>query len=251
MPQRKGEAVIQTHDLGKTFGRVAAVSGVRIRVREGEIFGLIGPNGAGKTTTTRLLAGILKPSRGEASIAGLTTARHLREIRRIIGVVPEGVPLFRRLTAGETIAFFGRVHGVPARELEPATRRLAEALQLSDALAKPNEGLSLGTKKKVLFASALLHQPQVLICDEPTLGLDPRATEAIIAILQGLKAEGKTIFLTSHNMEMMDRLCGEIAVIHKGEIRIQGPPVAIKRELAQTLAKKEVVLDEVFLHYTA
>ncbi|HEX6861690.1 MAG TPA: ABC transporter ATP-binding protein [Thermoanaerobaculia bacterium] len=243
--------MIKTTNLTKAFGKVTAVKGVTIQVRPGEIFGLIGPNGAGKTTVSRLLSGILKPSSGEVWIGGLPLPKGLAEVRRLIGVVPEGVPLYRRLTARETIRFFGRVHGVEGATLEQRIAWLAERLQLDDQLDKPNEGLSLGTKKKVLFASALLHDPQVLICDEPTLALDPRATQSIIRILTDLKADGRTILLTSHNMDMVDQLCNQIAVIHKGQIRIQGPPQQIKRELAAANTREEVVLDEVFLHYTA
>jgi ABC-type multidrug transport system ATPase subunit len=243
--------VIRTIGLTKTFHDVEAVKRLTFQVSRGEIFGLIGPNGAGKTTTARLLAGILKPSAGEAWVAGLSVTKSMREIRKLVGVVPEGTPLYRRLTAIETIRFFGRVHGVEAAALDDRIAGLARRLDLLEHLERPNEGLSLGTKKKVLFASALLHEPEVLLCDEPTLGLDPRATQSIIEILTGLKREGKTVLLTSHNMEMVDRICDEIAVIHKGRICIQGRPSEIKRDLAQLVAKREVVLDDVFLHYTA
>lgn len=243
--------MIKAIGLTKTFHDVEAVKQLTFEVPRGKIFGLIGPNGAGKTTTARLLAGILKPSAGEAWVANLSVSKSMREIRKLIGVVPEGTPLYRRLTAFETIRFFGQIHRVETAALDDRIAELAQRLDLSEHLRRPNEGLSLGTKKKVLFASALLHEPEVLLCDEPTLGLDPRATLSIIEILSGLKRDGKTVLLTSHNMEMVDQICDGIAVIHKGRICIQGRPNEIKRDLAALVAKKEVVLHDVFLHYTA
>jgi ABC-type multidrug transport system ATPase subunit len=242
--------MIHAQALGKSFAQITAVSELSFSVEPGRIFGLIGPNGAGKTTTARLLSGVVKPSTGEAWIAGRSVIRDARGVRDVIGVVPEGIPLYRRLTARETIRFFGAVHGVPHEELDERIEAIASRVGLSHDLHRPNEGLSLGQKKKVLFASALLHQPPVLICDEPTLGLDPRASRAIITILQELREAGKSLLVTSHDMEMMDSICDCIGVIHKGRIRVEGPPDEIKARLAEETERKEVELDDVFLHYT-
>jgi len=242
---------IRTDGLTKKFAAMAAVRELDFSVKAGKIFGLIGPNGAGKTTTTRLLTGILKPTAGDAWLCGKSVRSDMAGIRKLVGLVPEGVPLFRRLTARETISFFGRVFGVPEPMLSAKTAVVAENLGLSDDLDRMNEGLSLGTKKKVLFACALVHEPKVLICDEPTLGLDPRATRTITRMLGDLREEGKTILLTSHNMVMVDELCDDIAVIYKGNICVRGAPGELKSEVSRLLDQKEVNLDEVFLHYTA
>lgn len=242
--------MIRAESLSKRFEHISAVKDVSFDIPKGEIIGLIGPNGAGKTTSVRMLTGILKPSGGNAWVHERSIRNGIEKIREVLGVVPESVNLYRRMTARETIRFFGQVYGVPFPQLDSRINELAKRLDLGSHLDRPNEGLSLGTKKKVQFATALVHDPQVLICDEPTLALDPRAKLTIAETLEKLREDGKTILVTSHNMDLVDRICNQVAVICNGQIRAIGTPSQLKSSLGDTQSGKEVTLDDVFLHYT-
>jgi len=214
---------IETRGLRRLFGDTPAVDGIDLAVPPGSFYGFLGPNGAGKSTTIKCLTGLLRPTSGEISILGLDPLRDPVAVKKRIGVVPEDLALFERLTARETLAFVGQVHGLEAAELR---RRADELLGLMD-LQGAADGLvadySHGMRKKLSLAAALLPAPRVLFLDEPFEGIDAVASRQLKDLLQGFVARGGTIFLTSHILEIVERLCDYIGVIARGRLVAQGP----------------------------
>lgn len=211
-------AAIEAVGLTKVFGETAAVDGVDLTVPRGAIFGFLGPNGAGKSTTVRMLVGLLKPTAGHVRILGRDLEEDPLGVKSVIGVVPDGAPLFDRLTGREFLAFAARLHGVDAT----AGRNRAEELLTAFDLAKEDRKLiadySHGMRKKLALAGALLHGPRVLFLDEPFEGVDPVAARTIRDLLQDLARREITVFLTSHVLEIVDRLCTDVAILDKGKI---------------------------------
>jgi ABC-2 type transport system ATP-binding protein len=213
---------ISTQGLTRRFGELFAVSGIDLRVAPGQFFGFLGPNGAGKSTTIKMLTGLLAPTSGRIEILGLDLATHSVEVKRQIGVVPEGMALFGRLTGSEFLNFAGRMYGL---DRETAAKRAAELLdfmQLADQPKKLVTDYSHGMQKKLAMAAAVIHGPKVLFLDEPFEGVDAIAAGTLKAMLQGMIARGATIFLTSHVLEIVERLCSHVAIIHRGRLVAQG-----------------------------
>jgi ABC-2 type transport system ATP-binding protein len=213
---------ISTHGLTRRFGELVAVENVNLQVARGQFFGFLGPNGAGKSTTIKMLTGLLAPSSGKIEILGLDMDKHSVEVKRQIGVVPEGMALFGRLTGSEFLNFAGRMYGL---DRETAARRAAELLdfmQLADQPKKLVTDYSHGMQKKLAMAAAVIHGPKVLFLDEPFEGVDAIAAGTLKAMLQGMIARGATIFLTSHVLEIVERLCSHVAIIHQGRLVAQG-----------------------------
>ena len=209
--------------LTKTFGDTCAVNGVDLPVRRGEFFGFLGPNGAGKTTTIKMLCGLMRPTAGIARVAGCDVQHQSVELKAKIGVLPEIIHTFERLTGWELIIFSGMMYGVDRAE----SRRRAEVLlDLVDLAAEEREKLvvdySMGMKKKIALACALIHGPNVIFLDEPFNGIDALTTTAIQRALQSLVARGVTIFYTSHVLDVVQKLCTRVAIIDAGRIRVQG-----------------------------
>jgi ABC-2 type transport system ATP-binding protein len=193
-----------------------------LRVAPGQFFGFLGPNGAGKSTTIKMLTGLLAPSSGRIEILGLDLEKNPVEVKRQIGVVPEGMALFGRLTGSEFLNFAGRMYGL---DRETAAKRAAELLdfmQLADQPKKLVTDYSHGMQKKLAMAAAVIHGPKVLFLDEPFEGVDAIAAGTLKAMLQGMIARGATIFLTSHVLEIVERLCSHVAIIHRGRLVAQG-----------------------------
>ncbi len=213
---------ISTQGLTRRFGELIAVDNVDLRVAPGQFFGFLGPNGAGKSTTIKMLTGLLAPSAGRIEILGLDLTKHAVDVKRQIGVVPEGMALFGRLTGSEFLNFAGRMYGL---DRETAARRAAELLdfmQLADQPKKLVTDYSHGMQKKLAMAAAVIHGPKVLFLDEPFEGVDAIAAGTLKAMLQGMIARGATIFLTSHVLEIVERLCSHVAIIHQGRLVAQG-----------------------------
>ena len=213
---------ISTQGLTRRFGELIAVDGVDLRVAPGQFFGFLGPNGAGKSTTIKMLTGLLAPSSGRIEILGLDLEKNPVEVKRQIGVVPEGMALFGRLTGSEFLNFAGRMYGL---DRETAAKRAAELLdfmQLADQRKKLVTDYSHGMQKKLAMAAAVIHGPKVLFLDEPFEGVDAIAAGTLKAMLQGMIARGATIFLTSHVLEIVERLCSHVAIIHQGRLVAQG-----------------------------
>src|SRR5215468_4679853 len=213
---------IYTENLTRRFGELVAVQEVNLRVAAGEFFGFLGPNGAGKSTTIKMLTGLLAPTSGTIQILGLDLIAHPVEVKRRIGVVPEGMALFGRLTGAEYLNFAGCMYGL---DRETAARRTAELLdfmQLADQSRTLIADYSHGMQKKLALAAAVIHSPKVLFLDEPFEGVDAIASGTLKAMLQRMIARGATIFLTSHVLEIVERLCSHIAIIDHGRLIAQG-----------------------------
>lgn len=209
--------MVHASNLRKTYGRTVAVDGVSFGIPAGETFGLLGPNGAGKTTTIHLLVGVLKPDGGEIRIDGATDPTR-PEVRRRIGIAPQSLALYDELTGEENLKFFGRLYGVNGTELRERVRWALEFVQLTDRARKRVKTYSGGMQRRLNMACALLHDPAVILFDEPTVGVDPQSRNHIFDNIETLKATGRTILYTTHYMEEAQRLCDRVAIMDQGKI---------------------------------
>ena len=213
---------IVAEGLTKKYGDLTAVDNISLRVAAGEFFGFLGPNGAGKSTTIKMLTGVLRPTAGEAMIEGLSLERDLLRIKAIIGVLPEELPLYERLTGEEYLHFAGRMYGLDRAETRRRTDELLEFLTLTEERGKLIVDYSQGMKKKVALAAALIHSPRVLFLDEPLNGIDPVSGRVVTDLLRRLASKGVTLFFTSHVLDVVERLCDEVAIIDHGRIVAKG-----------------------------
>src|ERR1700719_114775 len=213
---------ISTEHLTRRFGQFVAVDDVNLQVAAGQFFGFLGPNGAGKSTTIKMLTGLLAPSAGRIQILGMDLSGNAIEVKRQIGVVPEGMALFGRLTGAEYLNFVGRMYGL---DRDTASKRSAELLEFMQLVDQPKTLItdySHGMQKKLALAAAVIHGPKILFLDEPFEGVDAIASGTLKAMLQSMIARGATIFLTSHVLEIVERLCSHVAIIHRGRLVAQG-----------------------------
>jgi ABC-2 type transport system ATP-binding protein len=213
---------IETRDLTRRFGELVAVQDVNLSVASGQFFGFLGPNGAGKSTTIKMLTGLLSASSGRIQILGLDLAQNPVDVKRQIGVVPEGMALFGRLTGAEYLNFVGRMYGLDRETAGKRTAELLDFMQLADQPKALVTDYSHGMQKKLAMAGAVIHGPRVLFLDEPFEGVDAIASGTLKAMLQRMIARGATIFLTSHVLEIVERLCSHLAIIHRGRLVAQG-----------------------------
>jgi ABC-2 type transport system ATP-binding protein len=236
------ELALETSGLTRTFGDLRAVDGVDLVVPRGSFYGFLGPNGAGKSTTLRCLTGLLRPSSGSIRVLGLDPLREPLRIKRRVGVVPEELALFDRLTGAETLAFVGRVHGLDRDTIRTRTRELLELMDLAGAADALAADYSHGMRKKLALAVALLPSPRLLFLDEPFEGIDAVASRQIRTLLRTYVDGGGTVFLTSHILEIVERLCDHIGVIHRGRLVAQG-----RLEELRSGARGGASLEELFL----
>jgi len=215
-------SAIETNALTRRFGNFEAVKDVNLCVDAGQFFGFLGPNGAGKSTTIKMLTGLLAPTSGTIRILGEDLQANSAEIKAQIGVVPEGMALFGRLTADEYLRFVGRMYGLDRATTAQRTRELLEFMQLADEHKKLITDFSHGMQKKLALAAAVIHGPRVLFLDEPFEGVDAVAAGTLKSMLQRMIARGATVFLTSHVLEIVERLCSHVAIIHRGRLVAQG-----------------------------
>ena len=213
---------IATDNLTRLFGDLVAVQDVNLRVAPGQFFGFLGPNGAGKSTTIKMLTGLLAPTSGRMHILGVDLAQNSVEVKRQIGVVPEGMALFGRLTGSEYLNFVGRMYGLDRVTAAKRTAELLDFMQLADQPKTLVTDYSHGMQKKFALAAAVIHGPKILFLDEPFEGVDAIASGTLKAMLQSMIARGATIFLTSHVLEIVERLCSHVAIIHRGQARRPG-----------------------------
>jgi ABC-2 type transport system ATP-binding protein len=223
---------IETFDLVRRFGDFKAVDRINLRVARGSFFGFLGPNGAGKSTTIKMLTGLLAPTEGRVSVLGRDLAAEPLEVKRRIGVVPEDLNLFERLTGAEMLAFTGRMFGLGREEIRERSRELLELMELGGEPRKLVVEYSHGMKKKLALACALIHRPEILFLDEPFEGVDAIASRTLKDLLARLTARGLTVFLTSHVLEIVERLCTDIAVISEGRLVAAGPLAELRRGIA-------------------
>lgn len=214
--------MITVKNLKKSFGKVEAVRGISFEVRDGEITGLLGPNGAGKTTTLRMLYSLLPPDEGEIRIDGLDPTRDAMAIKRTLGVVPDSRGLYTRMSARENIAYYGKLHGMPAADIDSRIEELVSTLDMADFIERRTEGFSQGQRVKVAIARAMIHQPQTVMLDEPSNGLDVMSTRALRRYVLGLKNAGHSVILSTHIMQEVAALCDRIVIIANGLIAADG-----------------------------
>ncbi|MFV2009616.1 MULTISPECIES: ATP-binding cassette domain-containing protein [unclassified Micromonospora] len=232
--------MIETKGLRKSFrsrqGRgaktVDAVRGVDMLVEEGEIFGFLGPNGAGKTTTLRMLATLIEPDGGEAVIAGADLLRDPGEVRRRIGYVAQGGSTWDEVTGREELVMHARMYGIGKSEAQRRATRALAAFQLTEYADRKCKTYSGGQRRRVEIALGIIHEPKVVFLDEPTTGLDPQSRAHMWDEIRRLRAEGMTVFITTHYLDEADALCDRIAIMDHGEIVTEGTPAALKREVA-------------------
>jgi ABC-2 type transport system ATP-binding protein len=223
--------IVTSSGLVKRYDRTLAVAGLDLDVAEGEIFGLVGPNGAGKTTTLRILATLLVPDGGDASIAGHSVRRNPNDVRRVLGFMPDSFGVYDDMKVWEYLDFFARCYGIPA---DRRRRMIGDLLDLVDLGPKRDtyvQGLSRGMQQRLCLAHALVHDPLVLLLDEPASGLDPRARVELRELLRELRSLGKTILVSSHILPELEELCTSVAIIDRGQVLAQGRVADIEQRL--------------------
>ncbi len=253
---------ISTRGLTRRFGDFTAVDDVTFSVAPGQFFGFLGPNGAGKSTTIKMLTGLLEPTSGQIEILGQAFTAGSLELKRQMGVVPEGMALLGRLTASEYLRFVGRMYGLDRETTNRRTQELLDFMQLANEPKKLITDFSHGMQKKLALAASVIHGPKVLFLDEPFEGVDAIAAGTLKAMLQGMIHRGATIFLTSHVLEIAERLCSHVAIIHKGRLVANGSLEELRAGVETTLAgaglpelsvsgspiKEKLTLEEIFLN---
>jgi ABC-2 type transport system ATP-binding protein len=230
---RGAENIVETHNLSKRYGNDAppAVDNLNLSIPRGALFGFIGPNGAGKTTTLRMLAGLLDPTSGEIRIAGHAMGEDPRAIRRHLGYMPDFFGLYHEMTTWEYLDFFGRCHDLPGARRRVVIDELLELVGLAPKRDEDVGHLSRGMQQRLCLAQALVHDPQVLLLDEPASGLDPRARVEMRELLRELSAMGKTILLSSHILSELAEMCNEVGIIEHGRMVASGPLSSLRTHM--------------------
>jgi len=240
---------VETSALVKQFGNFVAVDRIDLRVDRGSFFGFLGPNGAGKSTTIKMLTGLLAPTSGTLRVLGFDVSKQSMEVKRRIGVVPEDLNLFERLTGAEMLSFTGRMYGVGAEEIAQRSKELLDLMELQDEPRKLIIEYSHGMKKKLSLACALIHRPEILFLDEPFEGVDAIASRTLKDLLSRLTARGLTVFLTSHVLEIVERLCSDIAIISQGKLLASGSLNELRKGIRlEGDGEGPVSLEEYFIH---
>jgi ABC-2 type transport system ATP-binding protein len=223
--------IVRTEGLVKRYATTVAVAGVDLSVEQGEIFGLVGPNGAGKSTTLKILATLLQPSSGTAEIAGWSVTRNPDQVRRVLGFMPDVFGVYDDMKVWEYLDFFGRCYGLSAATRRRTIGDLLELVDLADKRDDYVQTLSRGMEQRLCLAHALVHDPQVLLLDEPASGLDPRARVELRELLRELRVLGKTILISSHILPELEELCTSVAIVDRGQVLAQGKVSDIERRL--------------------
>jgi sodium transport system ATP-binding protein len=231
--------VIEARSLTKTFrdkkrGQIHAAENVSFHVAPGQIYGLLGANGAGKTTTLRMLATLLQPTAGGASVAGFDVVKDAQKVRANVGFLAASTALYGRLTARETMEYFGRLNGIADSKIKARTQQLADELDMHEFLDRRCDKFSTGMKQKTSIARTLIHDPAVMIFDEPTLGLDIMAARTIVKFVRECRGRGKTVIYSTHIMSEVEKLCDVIGVIHNGRLLAEGSLADLRMRYGET-----------------
>lgn len=238
---------IQTLQLSRSFGEFEAVHQLNLTVPQGSFFGFLGPNGAGKSTTIKMLTGLLRPSSGEIRLLGQDIAKTPEAVKRQIGVVPEKLHLFERLTGPEYLEFVGAMYGMEEELILARRQELLELMELQDRRDLLIADYSHGMRKKLALAAALIHNPRLLFLDEPFEGIDAVSAKILRQLLQDLTSQQVTIFLTSHILEIVEKLCDHLAIIHKGRLISSGPLEQILARLTGESPAGTASLEDAFI----
>ncbi len=237
---------IVARDLLRVFGQKTAVNHLNLAVQRGEFYGFLGPNGAGKSTTIKMLTGLLRPTAGTAFVGGVNVWQDPLHARALMGVLPEYLNLYERLTGKEFLTFAGHMYGVPEADVRHRAEELLHILTLTEDADKLIVDYSLGMRKKIALAAALIHRPQVLFLDEPFEGIDPVSSRTIRDILRDLTQHGTTIFFSSHIMEVVERLCTRVGIINQGILVAEGTLQELREKASGE--NKDATLEDIFLN---
>ncbi len=236
--------MIRLLNLTKTYGKFTAVNGIDLEVRPGEIFGFLGPNGAGKTTTLKMMAGLLQPTSGSIAIGGFDVQKQSLQAKRITGFIPDRPYLYEKLTATEFMQFVAKLYDMSRPD--GRIRELLDLFGLADWAGELIENFSHGMKQRLVMASSLLHAPKVLVVDEPMVGLDPRGARLVKDIFRDLASRGATIFMSTHTLEIVEKMCTRVAIINLGNIIAEGSV----DELGRMARMENSPLEPIFLRLT-
>ena len=238
--------MIQLAGLTKRYGQFVAVDNIDLRVPRGELFGLLGPNGAGKTTTMRMIAGILRPTDGTVTIGGIDVHRHPAGAKARLGFIPDRPFVYDKLTGGEFLRFAAALYGQQGPAVERRIDELLEQFDLAGWKHELTESYSHGMRQKLIISGALVHRPEVIVVDEPMVGLDPKSARLLKDLLRQFVSRGGTVLLSTHTMEVAEAMCDRIAIVHRGRIAAHGT----MPELRQQTASEQMGLEDLFLKLT-
>jgi len=238
------EPLLELNNLSKSYNDLPAVQNIALTVNRGEIFGFLGPNGAGKTTTMKCCAGLLRPSGGSVHIAGFDLARQPAAAKALLGFVPDNPYLYEKMTGHEMAVFAARLYGVATEGLSDKVISYFRLFEMEAECKQLIQGYSRGMRQKTALVAALLHQPSLLLVDEPTANLDPRSARLVKDIFQSLKAQGRSVFLSTHVMEIAENLCDRIAIIAGGKLQALGSMEQLRKQI------RSGSLEEIFLALT-
>jgi ABC-2 type transport system ATP-binding protein len=241
------EAFLAVQDLQKSFNGNKAVGGVSFTIGKGEIFGLLGPNGAGKTTTIRILSTVLEPDAGDATIGGFSVRKHPTDVRKLMGVCPQDLALYEDLSAVDNLIFFGQMEGLNAKEARSQAMINLNLMGLAERAKGKISKFSGGMKRRVNLAIALMGSPQLLILDEPTVGIDPQSRNNIFETIFALRDKGLTVLYTTHYMEEANHICDRVAIMDGGKIVAMDTPLKLRTKIGDP---EKVTLEDVFLKLT-
>ena len=225
--------VLEVKDLRKEFGDLTAVDGISFEIQEGEIFGFLGPNGAGKTTSISMICGLLTPTAGEVFVEGISILKNPREVKKRLGVVPQDVAIYEELSARENLSFWGGIFGMGGGKLRSRVDELLEQVGLEDRAKEPTKNFSGGMKRRLNLALGLVHDPKLILLDEPTVGIDPQARHNILDVVKSIVAGGRTVLYTTHYLEEAEDLCDRLAIIDHGKILSQGTVGELKTQMGE------------------
>lgn len=238
--------LIKTSGLTKRFGQATAVNDLNLEIKSGEIYGFLGPNGSGKTTTIRMLTGLLEPSFGSAFICGYDISKEPSSAKALMAYVPDQPKLYGKLTAREFLSFMSNLYRMPKDISREQAEYLLFLFGLESRADDLLESYSHGMRQKVVLAAALIHQPRVILLDEPTVGLDPRSARLLKDVLQEMARQGAAVFLSTHILEIAERMCHRVGILKEGRLIAQGSP----EELRQKVGHGEESLEDIFLELT-
>ena len=238
--------MITTKDLTKRFGKLAAVDSLNMQVEAGELFGFLGPNGAGKTTTINMLTGLIRPTSGTATICGYDVRAEASQVKAITGLMPDTPHLYETLTGRQFVRFIADLYEIDPKRSEQRMEELLEAFDLTDTADALIKSYSYGMQKKILLIAVLIHEPRVLFLDEPTSGLDPKSARTAKELLRACCDRGCTVFMTTHILEIAERVCDRIGIINDGKL----VTVGTMNELRQSHTATDLSLEDIFLELT-
>lgn len=238
--------MIRIENLTKKFGKVEAVSSLNLHIPKGELFGFLGPNGAGKTTTIKILSGLLKPTSGFVTIGGFNVQEAPRQAKKLVGLIPDQPFVYGKLTGEEFLNFVANLYEIPSSKINKKRKELLAIFELTDWRNELIESYSHGMRQKLVICAALIHDPKVIIVDEPMVGLDPKSAQIVKHIFKNLSKKGITIFMSTHTLEVAEQLCDRIGIIQKGKLIALGN----KEDLRRTARIKDIKLENIFLELT-